>query len=178
MQTTQMSWFDNNEPISVPVYSDDESICLNKIEFTHEDNPYITPKGKVTIYTCTWKNYVAIRPLLTHLFSGFVTMVNSERFRTPNSVINPNNRNFVNLLPLPEHELFILPAQITNTGTLSISGGVRLVSTRFIRMGNHNTRFINLCCGDKLQYQNAYLLDRYFESPEAVHEYPTNLSFI
>lgn len=175
MQTNRMTWFDNNEPIAVPYYSEDENVCLNKLVFTHEDNPYIPPKGKVTLYTCTLKNYVSLRNTLTCLFSGFITVPNG--FQAATEKVNPNNAAFCELLWRHEHELFVIPAHYTAHNEMRTEGGVRLVTENFLTKGNMNTKQLNIYIGDNKNYYGDYLIDRFFEKTDVVKD-PVNLYFV
>lgn len=180
MQTIYLNLFDNNEPIAVPVYSDDEEIKLNKLVFTNEDNQYIPKKGSVTLYTCTWKSYVALRNTLTRLFSGFITLpMYNNGFVETNKRINPANQAFLEVLDDPQHELFVVPAhQDIGGGTIYPEGGVRLVTDRFIRAGKLATRTINIYIGERLYRYSYFLSDQYFDFESSMVKEPVNLDFI
>ena len=174
MQTI-MSLFDNNDPIAIPVYEEGVPITLNKLVFTHDDNVYIPPKGSVTIYTCTWKAYVALRHTLTKIFSGFITIPNSLQYR--NTAINRNNSAFCEQLLNPQNELFVIPAHSDSRGKIYPEGGVRLVTDRFIQRGNQNVRNIHIYVGEHVGDTGKYLSDEYFDFDGSIKD-PVNLCFV
>ena len=180
MQSFIVQSFDNNEPLCIPVYPDGYTATLNKYVFTHEDDPHIPQKGKVVLYTCSWKDYPVLRPKLEKLFSNFVTMPRDNTYNN-NASLNRNNRGFLDILEdrNPGTELFIIPVHFTAGAYMVPENGIQFVTEKFFGIGNRDSRTVKLYIGYRREDMTGYFVDTYYTKTDSDNlDYEPNYSFM
>ena len=180
MQSFIVQSFDNNEPLCIPVYPEGYTASLHKYVFTHEDYTAIPAKGKVVLYTCSWKDYPALRPKLTKLFSNFVTMP-KDNYRSNNDRLNESNRAFLDILhdDNPGTELFVIPVHFTSGAYPTPENGIQFVTDKFFSNGNRASRTLKLYIGYRRDDMHGYFIDTYYTKTDSDNiEYEPNYSFM